>query len=168
MNRTVATQKAPRELTGRTVLICFVGFFAIVATVNAIMIRAAVTTFAGTETSSAYRAGLAYKQEEAAASAQAALNWQVEGRIVRTPSGEAVLTVDVMDKNRLQIYGIDVSARLAHPLNARLDHDIALVRAPDGSFRGTTEAAAGQWALTLEVMRNGGRVYRTKTRVVLR
>jgi nitrogen fixation protein FixH len=168
MKASIATPKTSRELTGRMVLVCFVGFFGVVATVNAIMVHAAVTTFAGTETSSAYKAGLAYKHEEAAASAQAALNWQVEGRIVRTPSGDAVLTVDIKDRNRLPVYGIDISAQLAHPLNARLDHDITLTRTADGSFRGTTEASAGQWALTLEVMRGGDRVYRTKSRVVLK
>jgi nitrogen fixation protein FixH len=166
MSGNVVTPKAPRELTGRAVLLCFIGFFAVVAAVNAIMIRAAVTTFAGTETASAYKAGLAYKQEEAAASAQDALSWVVDGRIVRTPSGEAVLTVSVKDRNQTPVYGID--ARLAHPLNARLDHDIALNRVADGSFRGASEAAAGQWTLTLEVMRDGARVYRTKSRMVLK
>ena len=168
MNRTMATLKAPRELTGKMVLICFVGFFAIVATVNAIMIRFAVTTFAGTETASAYKAGLAYKDEEAAASAQAALNWQVEGRIARSSSGAAILTVDVNDQTRAPVGGIKIAARLAHPLNAQLDHDIALTRTATGSYRGTTEAAAGQWTLTLDVSRNGDRVYRSKSRVVLK
>jgi nitrogen fixation protein FixH len=168
MNLNAATPKTPRELTGKTVLICFIAFFGVVATVNAIMIRAAVTTFAGTETTSAYKAGLSYKQEEAAASAQAALNWQVEGRIVRSPANEAVLTVNVRDQKQSPVYGIAISARLAHPLNARLDHDIALTRTADGSFRGTAEAAAGQWTLTLELMRDGDRVYRTKSRVVLK
>jgi nitrogen fixation protein FixH len=150
------------------VLFGFVGFFAVVASVNAIMVRAAITTFAGTETASAYKAGLAYKDDEAAASAQAKLNWLVEGRIVRAQSGDAVLTVDVRDQNQKAIYGIDVTARLAHPLNARLDHTIALTRAADGRFRGGTEASAGQWSLTIDVMRGGDRIYRTKSRVVLK
>jgi nitrogen fixation protein FixH len=168
MKARAVSPKAGREMTGTTVLICFVGFFGIVATVNAIMMYAAITTFAGTETSSSYKASLAYKDEEAAALTQTALNWQVEGRIVRTSSGQAILTVDVRDNNRLPVYGIDVSAQLAHPLNARLDHGIALSRIADGSFRGTTEASVGQWALTVEVMRGGDRVYRTKSRVVLK
>jgi nitrogen fixation protein FixH len=136
--------------------------------VNAIMVRAAVSTFAGTETASAYKAGLAYKYEEAAASAQAALNWQVEGRVVRSPSGEAVLTVDVKDQTQAPIHAIDIVARLAHPLNAQLDHEIALTRTAAGSFRGTTDATSGQWTLTLDVTRNGDRVYRSKSRVVLK
>ena len=44
------TSAARRELTGRMVLICLVAFFAIVAGVNAVMIRAAVSTFGGVET----------------------------------------------------------------------------------------------------------------------
>lgn len=162
------SSKRNREVTGRTVLFCFVGFFGIVAAVNAFMIRAAVTTFAGTETASAYKAGLGYKNEEAAAAAQARLGWQVDGRIARTPSGEVLLTVDVKDKNQSPLYGVAVAAQLTHPLNARLDHTIAMVRSADGGFRGATEASAGQWTLTIDVTRDGERVYRTKSRVVLK
>lgn len=168
MSASSVTPRRPRELTGKTVLLCFIGFFGIVAAVNAFMIHAAVTTFAGTETASAYRAGLAYKDDEAAAASQARLNWQVDGRITRAPSGEALLTVDLRDPNGATVYGIDIDARLAHPLNARLDRSIVLTRAADGSLRGTTEAAAGQWTLTIDVTRNGDRVYRTRSRVVLK
>jgi nitrogen fixation protein FixH len=168
MKTEAVTPKAVREVTGATVLICFIGFFGIVATVNAIMMYAAITTFAGTETSSSYKAGLAYKQEEAAAAAQTALNWQVDGRIVRNSSGEAVLTVDVKDTRQAPVYDIDIAARLTHPLNARLDHDISLSRTPDSSFRGITDAGAGQWTLMIEVVRGGERLYRTKSRVVLK
>ena len=80
-----------------------VGFFGVVAAVNAVMIKFAVTTFAGTETDSAYRAGLAYKGEEAAAAAQAALNWSVDGRFVRSAPDEAILTVDVKDSRQAKV-----------------------------------------------------------------
>ena len=52
------------------VLICLVAFFAVVAGVNGIMIRAAVSTFGGVETGNAYQAGLAFAQEIAAVEAQ--------------------------------------------------------------------------------------------------
>ena len=101
---------APREVTGRTVLFCFIGFFAVVAAVNAVMIRSAITTFAGTETDISYKAGLAYKSEEAAAAAQAALNWQVEGGSP-APHRARLLTVDVKDARQAAVPGIEVSAR---------------------------------------------------------
>ena len=46
---------------------------------NAIMIRAAITTFGGVETGSAYQAGLAFKHETAAAQAQDAAALAGEG-----------------------------------------------------------------------------------------
>lgn len=168
MNTTMQPPRRKREITGKTVLICFVGFFGVVATVNAIMIRFAVTTFAGTETASSYKAGLGYKNEEAEAAAQAKLDWQVDGRISHAASGETILTVDVRDKSKLPVYGIAVAARLAHPLNARLDRAVEFTRVTDGSFRGAAEAVAGQWTLTIDVTRDGERLYRTKSRVVLK
>ena len=164
----IVRPKRQRELTGTAVLICFVGFFAIVATVNAIMVHAAITTFAGTQTASAYKAGLAYKGEEAAALAQDALNWQVSGNLERTTSGEAQLTIDIRDARRSPVYGIAIDARLAHPLNARLDRSVTLARVSDTTFRGMIDLPAGQWTLTLDVMREGNRIYRNVSRLVLK
>jgi nitrogen fixation protein FixH len=157
-----------REVTGRTVLFCFIGFFALVAAVNAVMIKYAVSTFAGTETDSAYRAGLAYKGEAAAATTQDALHWKVDGGFARNTSSDAVLTVNVRDAQDVPVPGIEVSARLAHPLNSRLDRGIALTRTPDGNFRGATDAEPGQWTLTLEVTRDQARAYRSVSRLVLK
>jgi len=157
-----------QELTGKRVLLYFVGFFVVVAAVNAVMVHVAVKTFAGTETGSSYKAGLAYNKEEAAARAQDALNWQVDGQIARAPSGDAILTVAIKDRTQKPIPGIKVAAQLAHPLNARLDHSIELIRMADGTFRGTTDASAGQWTLLIDVTRDGERIYRTKSRVVLK
>jgi nitrogen fixation protein FixH len=158
----------PREITGRTVLFCFVAFFVLVAAVNAVMIRFAVTTFAGTETDSAYRAGLAYNGEAAAATTQEALHWTVDGAFARSASGDAELTIDVKDTRKAQVAGIEISARLAHPLNSRLDRKFVLTRTAAGTYRGATDAEPGQWTLTLEVMRDQTRVYRSVSRLVLK
>ena len=161
-------KSSERRITGRTVLFCFIAFFAVVATVNAVMIRFAVTTFAGTTTDSAYRAGLAYKGEEAAANHQGTLHWKVDGAFARDAAGQAVLTVQVKDARDLAVAGIDVSARLAHPLNSRLDRKIALARSATGNFSGAIDAEPGQWTLTLDIERDHSRVYRSVSRLVLK
>jgi nitrogen fixation protein FixH len=162
-----ASAARPREVTGRMVLFCLIGFFAVVATVNAVMIRYAISTFAGTTTDSSYRAGLAYKSEEAEAAAQTALHWAVDGRIARTAPGEALLTVDVKDDRQAFVPGIEVAAKLVHPLNARFDRDIVLKQLSAGQFRGTTDAEPGQWMLMLDVTRDRSRLYRSVSRLVL-
>ena len=53
------TRRSEFRLTGRIVFVCLVLFFATIAAVNAIMIRAATVTFGGVETANAYQAGLA-------------------------------------------------------------------------------------------------------------
>src|SRR2546430_14708138 len=75
----------PRPLTGRTVLVCLIAFFGVVALANAIMIRAAVSTFGGLETSSSYQAGLAFARDAAAARAQDELHWQGKANLRPAP-----------------------------------------------------------------------------------
>ena len=157
-----------REFTGRTMLLCMIAFFGVVATVNAVMIRIAVTTFAGVNTDSAYRAGLGYKQDEAAASAQQALNWTVDGHLTRAASGDTLLTVDLKDAQNNPVNGVVVNARLSHPATSQHDHFIALTQSPNGSFRGETQATPGQWILTLDVIRGETRLYRSVSRLMLK
>ena len=71
-------QKKPRLLTGRAVLLWLVGFFVVVFAVNAVLVRAAISTFGGVETLSSYKAGLQFEQELAVAEHQDGLHWQVE------------------------------------------------------------------------------------------
>ena len=78
-----------RPLTGRTVLICLIAFFAIVAAVNGIMIRAAISTFGGVETGSAFQAGQAFKHDIEAARAQQSRHWQVKANVRRADGGTA-------------------------------------------------------------------------------
>ena len=59
--------RRPRELTGRAVLLILLAFFGVVIAVNLIMARYAVSTFAGVETESSYKAGLAFTAEHRAA-----------------------------------------------------------------------------------------------------
>src|SRR5262245_30122302 len=68
------------QVTGRMVLAALLGFFGLVAGVNAAMIYAAVSTFGGVETESSYRAGLAFAREAATVAAQDARHWSVTAK----------------------------------------------------------------------------------------
>ena len=61
--------------------------------VNAVLVRAAISTFGGVETASSYKAGLQFEHEVAVAERQDALHWQVDGKLTRNGAGEAVLDV---------------------------------------------------------------------------
>jgi len=160
--------KAPRELTGLAVLLCFLGFFGVVFAVNALLVQAATSTFGGLETGSSYKAGLMFAREMAQAEQQEALHWRVDGKLSRDRVGDAVLELSARDARGAPLAGLTAQARLAHPADARLDHAIVLSRTGAGAFHGETQAQAGQWELIVDLYRGDDRVFRSRSRVTLR
>lgn len=159
--------KRPMELTGRMVLACLLAFFAVVAGVNMIMIRAAVSTFGGLETENAYQAGLAFAREIAAVEAQDTLHWKVRGNLT-TDGASTVVEVVATDASGAPLANLRATGRLLHPADKRADHSVMLTEAAPGRFVGRTEPVAGQWALLIELSRDGAPLFRSKSRVFVR
>jgi nitrogen fixation protein FixH len=162
-----SSAKKPRELTGFAVLMWLVGFFGFVFAVNAVMVKAATSTFGGVETASSYKAGLMFKQAEVAAQKQAELHWRVDGNLTRDKAGETVLDISVRDANGAPVSGLAATARLEHPADARRDHDVPLSGIGSGQFHGVADAGAGRWELIIDLTRDGRRVFLSRSRVTL-
>ncbi len=167
-NHSVNGAATVRPLTGRTVLLCLLAFFALVAGANAIMIYAAVTTFGGVETESSYKAGLAFAREIAASQAQQGRGWNVQATIV--PDGRDSRRVEVVARDAADrpLARLEAVVWLAHPTNRRADQSIAMTEGWTGRFSGTAPALAGQWDLVIDLVRDGERMFRSKTRIILR
>ena len=164
----MSVPRKTRELTGKHVLFCLLGFFGVVFAVNAVMVKAATSTFGGVETSSSYKAGLMFKQDVAAAEQQEALHWQVSGKLARNSAGQTVLDISARDAKDAPIAGLTAQARLAHPANERFDHVVVLGRTAAGQFHGTAQTQPGQWELIVDLYRSEARVFRSRSRVTLR
>jgi nitrogen fixation protein FixH len=164
----IDTPKKTRELTGKHVLLCLLGFFALVFAVNGVLVKAATSTFGGVETSSSYKAGLMFKQDILAAEEQEALHWRVDGRIARDAGGAAILDISARNDAGAPLAGLGATARLAHPADERLDHLVTLDRVGPGQFHGETQANAGQWELIIDLYRGDVRMFRSRSRVTLR
>lgn len=164
----MSIHRKPRELTGMHVLLCLLGFFGVVFAVNAVLVKAATSTFGGVETSSSYKAGLMFEKEVARAEQQDELHWQVGGKIARNNAGDAVLDVSARDAQGTPLNDITAQARLAHPADERLDHVIALDRTNAGLFHGVAQVQPGQWELIVDLYRGEARVFRSRSRVTLR
>lgn len=162
------SQKKPREVTGRAVLAWLVAFFGVVFVVNGFMAKAAMSTFGGVETSSSYKAGQMFEQEVAKAGRQDARHWQVSGSLARDKNGETVLDLNARDGNGAPLTGILAQARLAHPADERLDHVIHLARIGAGEFKGAADAQPGQWELIVDLYKGDVRVFRSRSKVVLK
>lgn len=159
--------RRPRELTGRAVLLILLAFFGVVIAVNLIMARYAVSTFAGVETESSYKAGLAFTAEHRAAEAQAARHWTVNVEMASPGAGSRVITVRVLDANGAPLSALVPDGRLAHPTDARRDVDLDLKPLGDGRYRALAQAGPGQWDLVIDFAQGDERLFRSKNRVQL-
>ena len=159
--------KRRKEVTGWTVFACLVAFFAVVIGVNAIMIRAAVTTFGGVETESSYKAGLAFSREVAAAEAQDRRHWDVRAVVTPGRDGQRI-EVTARDAEGRPLPGLTALARFSHPADRRADLVLDMHEIASGRFAAMAGPAAGQWDLVIELLRDGERVFRSRSRVVIR
>ncbi|MFG1192879.1 FixH family protein [Xanthobacter flavus] len=162
-----STPKPPRELTGRAVLAILLAFFGVVIGVNVIMARFAVTTFAGVETESSYKAGLAFTAEHQAAERQAAMHWKVDVSLGSPGGGAREVNIIVRDAAGKPLTNLVADGVLAHPTDARRDVVLDLEPLGDGRYRARTQAGAGQWDLVIDFAQGGERVFRSKNRVQL-
>lgn len=162
------TGRRPRELTGRTVLVCLVAFFAVVAAVNAVMMTAAVTTFSGVETANSYQAGVAFAREEAAADAQQSRHWNVAAALRSQSSRPTRIDLSAKDQAGQNLTELEASVALIHPNDRRLDRPIAMQADGPGHFHGAFMPVAGQWDLVIELSHNGERHFRSRERIILR
>lgn len=160
----------PRELTGRAVLLMLLAFFGVVIGVNLVMARFAVSTFAGVETESSYKAGLAFTAEHDAAEQQVARHWSVDVALasaLATGAGSREVIIKVRDADGRPLSDLVADGRFAHPTDARRDVDLDLVALGDGRYRARAVAGPGQWDLVIDFAQGGQRMFRSKNRVQL-
>jgi nitrogen fixation protein FixH len=164
----MTTSSSARPITGRFVLIAVVSFFAVVISVNMVMMRLAIATLPGTEVDSAYSASLAYQKEIEAAHRQNQRDWKVGAHIERQVDGTARLSVDAKAQDGAPLAGLSVFGRLERPTDRRADQAFEMAESGGGSYRGAAQGvAAGQWDLVIEADRDGQRLFLSRNRVVL-
>lgn len=157
-----------RPITGRFVLVAVVSFFAIVISVNMVMMRLAIATLPGTEVDSAYSASLAYQKEIQAAHSQNKRGWKVEAHIVREADGTARLNIDAKTQVGSPLAGLSILGRLERPTDRRADQPFDVTEDGGGLYRAVAHGvAAGQWDLVIVAYRNSQRMFLSRNRVVL-
>ncbi|QFU16109.1 FixH family protein [Microvirga thermotolerans] len=158
--------RTPRPLTGRMVLLYLVAFFSVVFAANIIMARIAVSSFSGVETDSAYKAGLAFKNDVAAAQAQDARHWSVEAAVQRGAEATRI-AISARDAENRAIAGLVPEIRLAHPTDRRHDLVLQAVEVAPGRFQCDAPVHRGQWDLVIGLRRGDETVFRSRSRIAL-
>ncbi len=168
MNIEKSEARSPRPLTGRMVLFCLLGFFGVVFAVNGVMIEAALSTFSGLETESAYQAGRKFEQEVALAKEQDGQHWRVNAKLTATADGGERVDIEARDAAGQLLTGLEAAAVFERPTDRRMDRAVDISLDSPGRYHGSATVAAGQWDLVIDLMRQGDRVFRSRNRVILR
>lgn len=137
-----------RPLTGKRVLVWFLGFFFVVVGANFTMSWFAVTTFSGVETEDAYAKGRDFNDEIARVEEQRNLGWTITVGSRALAKDETFLSLTITDKEGAPLEALNVTGLLVRRVHKGLDQ--ALTFAPIG--KGTYVAAAqlpspGGWQL---------------------
>jgi nitrogen fixation protein FixH len=157
-----------RRLTGRAVFLGFLAFFAVVVTVNAVMLSLALDTMPGLTTDSSYRASQRFNSDLAAARLRDARGWKVEARVDRDASGIGAVTVSVREPEGAPVERVTVKAQVQHAARRANDRSFDVTRTGPGAYAGTAEGlVAGAHDLVVEVERDGETLYRSRNRVML-
>lgn len=125
----------------------FVAFFIVVAAVNIVFIVLANQSHSGVVRKDAYRQGIAYNKVIAAAEAQAALGWEVEGGY------RADQIYVTLNHSGRPLEGAVVNAMLSRPVADGSDQALALSHQGDGLYAAEIgDVAPGQWDLIADIV----------------
>lgn len=144
----------------------FVAFFAVVVSVNAVMVYFAATSWTGIHTTKHYLKGLDYNRTLEAVERQKARGWT--GTLSVASEKDAVrLDLSLLDVGKKALAGADVTARFVRPTHEGYDLEIKLVDFGEGQYTGRLQAPLpGQWDVHV-VARHSQGDYRVTRRIVV-
>jgi nitrogen fixation protein FixH len=159
--------RPPRPITGRFVRFCFIGFFGVIAAVNATMMTLAIRTMPGLDVANGYVASQGMNREIDAMRSQTERAWTADVAAA-LKNNVAPISISLSDRLGKPVTGLAVTARLAHPALTRADHTGALIERRPGVYSADlANIQAGAWTLVVEASQSGERVFASRNRIVL-
>jgi nitrogen fixation protein FixH len=142
-------------LSGRHVLVALLVFFAVVASVNGLMMRLAISSMPGLDARNGYDVSQRYNAEIKAATAQQGRGWQVTAQVGKRAYG-AWVAADFASPSLAPLGGMTVSATLEHPATRQMDRSLALKETTPGHYEALAPGLpGGVWTLVLKVEQPG-------------
>ena len=154
----MTTPRPVKPLTGRKVLVWFLGFFLIVFGANFIMSWFAITTFSGVETKDAYVKGRDFNAEISRAEKQKALGWTIAVKAENLSKDEVFLTLTIKNAEGGPLETMDVEGLLVRSVHDGVDQEIAFASLGGGKYAGAAQLPLqGKWQLQATVKDAAGR-----------
>ena len=140
-----AKTQAPREFTGKHMLLLAIGFFGVIISVNVLMAVLSATSWTGLVVQNSYVASQEFETRRIAHDEQQAAGWQSD---IRLADGRVVL--DVLDGTGQPVALGTVELLVNRPVGGHDDQRLVLEHQADGSYAAALHLAAGVWDLHVE------------------
>ena len=158
-----------KKITGKKVLLWFVGFFGIILIANVVLLWLAFDTWTGLDVSSPYQFSQQYQTELEDAKRQSSLNWSVVVSAELVNDELTRIEVQAKDNNGNELTGYQVVSKFSRPTQSKDDIKIELNEINAGTYEGElVNELAGQWDLITDFFKNDSRIFRSKNRIFLK
>jgi nitrogen fixation protein FixH len=138
------------EFKGWHALALFVGFFAIIASVNATMMTLAIRTMPGLDARNGYDPSQRFNAEARIAAERVARGWSADAG-VRLVGSEARLVVALRTPDGHAVGGARATVTLQHPSDRKRDQRVVLQGDGGGRYSGVLPGITpGAWDLVIE------------------
>lgn len=149
-----------RLITGRHVLIGFLGFFGLIFAVNGALVYFAIDSWPGLDVEGAYERGLNYNDTLDAAERQAKLNWNSRVAIIGRTGEPQTVRVDIADRDGRPVTGLTVAADIRRTTHQGADQRVSLKERGPGIYSATVNLSlAGIWRIAIEAQSKTGAPY---------
>jgi nitrogen fixation protein FixH len=154
---------APKEFTGRHMLLIMLAFFGTIVAVNLAMATFASTSWTGLVVKNSYVASQQFNENAAEGRDQAARNWNP---VLELQLGAVSFRLN--DSAGTPIRLSAVKATFRRPAYEAEDFSIDLIRRSDGAFAAQADIRDGIWIIESSADFGEARPYRDTQRVVLK
>ncbi len=141
-----------RPFTGWHMLWILVAMFGVIIAVNAIMARAAITTFGGTVVANSYVASQRFNTWLEAARVQERLGWT---HAIALDAGRHIVVSLASPQGAIS--GAQLVAQATHPLGRTAAQSLVFEPVGGGRYRASTPLATGRWLIHLTAKRGSAR-----------
>lgn len=148
------------RLTGRRVLLIALAALGLVVAMNGTFVWLALDGFSGLSRPNAYREGLHYNDELAAAAAQKARGWSSRYTL---EADRLVLEVRLPDGTPVR--GLALTATVGRPATAAFDWTLTLGEVAPGLYAAAVRLEPGRWSVETTGADAAGQAYRSEVKL---
>lgn len=154
---------APKQFTGRHMLMILIAFFGVVIAVNLLLAYYANSTWSGLVTANGYDASQSFNADERRARAQ-----QAEGWTTKLSHADGVITLAFTGKSGEPLHNLNIVASVGRPTTDSQDQKLTFSETAPGTYTAPAKLATGIWDVMTDTTGDGEQNYRKTFEIIVK